>query len=393
MHLVSLKIAALAIALPLMCSWTDTAQSETPFDSIDRFTQKAVDDGKVAGGCLLVYHGGKVVHQVAFGYADRESHRPFEIDTPVVIASISKPILSTLLHHLVDQDKLDLDAPIAEYLPEFSSCRLESGALLDRSPTTTELITHTSGIRPDEAADGRVWYQSWTADQSLEYVVKRIADDFPFKHQPGEKFAYSGIGTEVAARVGEVVTERTRNEMLQEYFCAPLGLTATYYRDRSALESLDVQPATRYYRGAKSGKLFRSNERPVPEANRYSSSGGSIISSAPDLLTWLLMIRNGGRHDGGTYLSKESHTHFVTEHEIGYAAKGGMFIRRRDDFGNPARYSHTGSSGTNVWIDFEQDTIGIMLTQTRGSDIREFRKELERRVTESVAMLDAVPID
>jgi hypothetical protein len=61
-------------------------------------------------------------------------------------------------------------------------------------------------------------------------------------------------------------------------------------------------------------------------------------------------------------------------------SKCGLFIRKKDQDGKVLVVGHSGSSGTNCWIDFENDIIGIMLTQTRGDDIRDFRVSLERQI-------------
>ncbi|WP_149499363.1 serine hydrolase domain-containing protein [Roseiconus lacunae] len=379
-------IGAVNLCLASLC----VAETPPAFESVSAYLDQSVDDGVVAGGSLMVFHQGEIVYQTGFGYADIETKRPYLVDTPAVVASVSKPILGTLLHRLADQKIVELDAPIDRYIEEFKDCQLETGEPIKRAPTLTELLTHTSGLRNDEAPGGRVWYQPWATNQPLEFVVRRIATEFPFKRQPGTKLSYSGIGTEVAARVGEIVTDQPRNEMLLTHLCEPLGMTQTFYRDVVAVEKLKAPMPTRYYIGSKSGTLLVSRERLVPDKNRYSSSGGTIISTASDLLTWLLMIRNDGMHDGEEYLSDAICRRLLTEHEVGFAAKGGLFVRQRDESGKPTLFSHTGSSGTNVWFDVPSDTIGIMLTQTRGSDIRPFRIELQKRVTEAVAELNLV---
>jgi CubicO group peptidase (beta-lactamase class C family) len=157
----------------------------------------------------------------------------------------------------------------------------------------------------------------------------------------------------------------------------------TYYRDAERLKQGTPMP-TRYYRG-RNGRLLVSSKRTPPPPNTYSSSGGSIVSTAPDLLHWLLMIRNRGIHEGRPYLSPETIRRMLTGHSIGSNAQGGFFIRRKGPGGQPATIGHTGSSGTNCWIDFETDTIGVMLTQTRGKDIKPFRIELEKKIARSVS--------
>ena len=334
----------------------------------------------MAGGTLLVHHKGETVFHEGFGYADIKSKKPFPSDAPVVIASISKPVVGTTLYRLMELGKLDVADPVAKHLPKMKKATLESGEPLVRSPTITELLTHTAGLRFDSAPKGRIWFQDWVRDQTLEYVVDRVITEFPSKAQPGTKFAYSGIGTDIAARIGEISTGLPRNEMLTTYLSKPLEMEHTFFRDSVGIDRLDREMPTRYRIDKKSGEFTIYKGRDIAPKNRYSSSGGTVVSTAPDLLRWLQMIRNGGRHNDEVYLSEKNISAMLTKHKIGPNARGGLFVREEDAGGKPTRYGHTGSSGTNIWIDLEHDVIGIMLTQTSGRDIKAFRIELEKRV-------------
>jgi CubicO group peptidase (beta-lactamase class C family) len=106
------------------------------------------------------------------------------------------------------------------------------------------------------------------------------------------------------------------------------------------------------------------------------------MSTAPDLARWLMMIRNQGQDENGEpFLKAETVAEMLAPFPRSRNARCGLFIRKKDDKGKPLVVGHTGSSGTNCWIDFENDIIGIMLTQTRGKDIKAFRIELENRVS------------
>jgi len=280
--------SGLLLIFSLFIAGNSSAQ-EKPyrFSEVQTFLKKSVENGTVAGGSAMVLVEGKIAFQTGFGYADIKSKTPFEINTPVIVASISKPILGTAIHKFSESGKLDLKAPITNYLPEFKGATLESGAPISRAPTMVELLTHSSGLRNDEAPKGRIWYQDWTHNQPLKMVISKVAEDFPFKAQPGEKYAYSGIGTDVAARIASVTSESPRNDFLVENVCKPLGMNQTYYRDRERISKLDMP--SRYRRNEDTGALYSWNRRSAPEPYRYSSSGGSIISTAPDLAKWLLM--------------------------------------------------------------------------------------------------------
>ena len=371
------------LRLALFTLVTPTLAAANPdFSSLDAFLKKAVENETVAGGSVLILHKGKIVHQTGFGYADLESKTPFPTDAPVIIASISKPILATAAFRLAEQQKLDLTAPVSTYLEEFKSPKLESGEPLNAPPTTGQLFAHTSGMRYDEAPGGRPWSRTWVKGKPLKSVVDRFAKEFPFKAQPGTQYAYSGIGTDVAARVLEVVSGEPRNTLLLHEVAQPLGMTSTFYFDADSLKQVGPMPS-RYFHD-KEGHLTLLPKRFTPPPHTYSPSGGSIISTAPDLARWLLMIRNKGRHDGKAFLSAETLSLMLTPFPGSKNAHGGLFVRRKDANGEGFRFGHTGSSGTNCWIDFKNDIIGIILTQTTDQDSSEFRLESEKLVTEII---------
>jgi len=359
-----------------------SAQEKVPapdFRGVDQFIDKAVDAEKVAGGCVLVLHRGKVVYQRGFGYADIATEKPFTIGTPAIVASISKPMLGTAAFRLQEQGRLDLSASITNQLPAFAASKLESGERIPRGPTCIELFTHTGGLRGDSAPGGRPWFATWIRGKTLEQAVDRFAAEVPFKAAPGSRYAYSGIGTDIAARVLEVATDKPRNYLFVETLAKPLGMTNTWYRDATAIERLPPMPTR--YRVDKARGLVVYKGRPVAETDTYSSSGGTVVSTAPDLSRWLLMIRNKGQHEGRAFLKPETVATMLSAGPRGNNARGGFFRRRTDQQGRALVIGHTGSSGTNCWIDFEKDVIGIMLTQTAGRDIRAFRIDLEKRIS------------
>jgi CubicO group peptidase (beta-lactamase class C family) len=349
---------------------------------VKKFLRDAVAKETVAGGSLLLLHHGKVIFGEGFGFADIETKRPFRLDTPVVVASISKPLMGTAAFRLAERGKVNLQEPVSRYLPEFKTPSLESGKSLERAPTMAELFTHSAGLRADDSPGGRPWFSSWIAGKSLEEAVGRFAKELPFKSPPGTRYAYSGVGTDIAARVLEVVSEKARNELFLAEVAKPLGMKRTTFRDARGLEMIGAMPS-RYYR-AKDGGLLKSRGKKVPPTNTYSSSGGTIISTSPDLARWLQMFRNEGRHEDGEFLAPGTVARMLSGQTKSRNAKGGLFIRKKNEAGKVLVWGHTGSSGTNCWIDGENDLIGIMLTQTRGRDIKPFRIQLEKLVTECV---------
>lgn len=374
---------AQSIATALLILISSAAQAARPdFTPLSAFLDESVAAGRVAGGSLLVLQFGEVIFESGFGYADIESGTAFRKDSPVVLASISKPLLGTAIFHLAEAGKLDVAAPISVYLPEFGGIKLESGEAAHRAPSLRELLSHTGGTRADEAKLGRPWYASWTYGMPLAEVVARYAREFPLRAEPGTRFAYSGIGTDIASRVAEIGAKKLRNDLLIDEVAAPLGMSDTAYRHSGHVSPL---MPTRYYIDDKTGELRVSKPRPLPAENTYSSSGGNIVSTARDVARWLLMIRNRGMHEGEPYLSEATVYEMLTPATKSRNTWCGLFVREKAENGRPSIVGHSGSSGTDCWIDFENDVIAVLLTQTKGSDIKEFRLGVEERVTEVLA--------
>ncbi|WP_044250288.1 serine hydrolase domain-containing protein [Rhodopirellula sp. SWK7] len=357
------------------------AAAAQDFSPVQRFLDDAVNEGKVAGGCVLLLHRGEVVFGEGFGFADLETQTPFRLETPVVIASISKPLLGTAAFRIAEHGDVNLSAPISIYLPEFANALLESGSPVGRAPSMIELFGHTSGMRA-EGPGGRPWFASWTKGITLEDVVKRYARDYPLKTRPGKRYAYSGIGIDVAARVLEVVANTSRQNMLVTQVAKPLGMKHTFYRDTDSVKLVGPMP-TRYQR-RDDGTLVLRRKYPVPPVDDYSSSGGSVISTAADLANWLMMFRNNGMHHGERFLESETVEEMLVRVPNSSNSRCGFFVRKKGTNGTATVIGHTGSSGTNCWVNFKEDLVAVTLTQTSGN-VKQFRIELEKCINQCIA--------
>ncbi|VDK66946.1 unnamed protein product [Onchocerca ochengi] len=145
-HSLALPISITGIALGLS---TDRQSFDTPkyFEQKEKAAaivkQFMVRNG-VPGLSVGVSHNGRCVWEQGFGYADVEQLVPCKSDTVMRIASISKSVTAALAARLVQSGKLDLDAPIQDYVPDFPKKKYNEK---DVTITTRQLLSHTSGIR------------------------------------------------------------------------------------------------------------------------------------------------------------------------------------------------------------------------------------------------------
>src|SRR5437868_8864241 len=86
--------------------------------------QGYVDRGELPGAVLLIARGDKIAYLQAIGYQDREKKTPMKIDAIFRLASMTKPIVSVAAMMLVEEGKLDLLAPVSQYLPELKDLQV-----------------------------------------------------------------------------------------------------------------------------------------------------------------------------------------------------------------------------------------------------------------------------
>ena len=102
---------------------------------VDRFMQEQVAGGKIAGGVVAVVHEGQLGLFQAYGQQELKPAKPMQIDSIFRIYSMSKAITTAAALRLYDEGKLDLEAPVAKYIPEFQNIQVATAEGLRAPPT------------------------------------------------------------------------------------------------------------------------------------------------------------------------------------------------------------------------------------------------------------------
>lgn len=366
--------ACAAGALP-QGDWVAHGYSEDARSGLRRFLRESVERGEVPGGSLLIVHKGEAILQEGFGWADIRKRRPFSPDLPCSIASLSKPVIATLVVKLASERVLDLDAGVDRYLPEAKGAKLRGGGIVPRAPTLRECLKHVAGFTPDKGAGGRPWLRLKGQGLTLREVVQREIQG-GFYYPPGKRFAYSGIGYDVLGRIAEVATGQDLDAALQEHLCKPLGLKHTTYCPDEQVRAA----VPRFYWQWRSDGGFRVQVRnpPIPRGE-YRAVGGAIVSTPEDMAKFLLLHRNRGVHDGVQVVPEALLREMHTRRRPGSYYGLGFMLGPERDKGLAAYVLHTGSSGTMFWLDFEHDLIGVFFTQchrSRGRAMPESQKRI-----------------
>src|SRR5271155_236863 len=217
--------AAFAQSLPMARHPEDAGFSSKRLEIARGVFQADVDAKRLPGAVLLIARNGKIVSYDPVGYQDRASQTPMKKDSIFRIASMSKPITTVAAMILAEENKLDVGAPVAQYLPEFKDVKVGAeGAAPKRPMTVQDLMRHTSGLTYGLFGNSEVDQLYLKANifgaKSLADMVKTIAS-LPLLHQPGEFWEYS-VSTDVLGRVVEVASGMDLDSFIQERIAGPL---------------------------------------------------------------------------------------------------------------------------------------------------------------------------
>jgi len=273
----------------------------------------------IPGFSVAVAIDGKIVYSEGFGYADLEQRVPAWPTTKFRIGSVSKSLTSAALMKLVEEGKLDLDAPVQKYVPSFP----DKGALI----APRMLAGHLAGIR--HYKDDEFYIQKHYATV-LEGLA--IFENDPLVSPPGTKFNYSSYGFNLLSAVIEKACAESFLSCMQDLVFTSLGLRSTVPDQPAEL----IEQRSRFYEREKSAPLHNATY----VDNSYKWAGGGFLSSAEDLVRFGSALLQPG------YLRKESLALLFTSQktksgeETGYGI--GWFVGKSKS--GQRIYQHSGGS-------------------------------------------------
>jgi methyl acetate hydrolase len=289
-------------------------------DAIDKVLRQAVERGDVPGVVVAVTDRERTIYEGAFGERGLGNGVPMTTDTVFYLASMTKPITATCAMQLVEQGKLELDAPISKYVPETKQ-KLQvlegwddKGKPKLRPPkreiTLRDLNTHSSGFV----------YNLWDADFDRYMKETKLpgldsgkeeAWYPPLMFDPGARWEY-GISIDWIGRLVQVVSGKSLGTYMQDHVFAPLGMTSTGY---AISPDMETRRATSHQRDA-AGKLaatdWKSKQDPPVE-----NGGGGLYSTTGDYQRFMRMILNKGKGDDGVQLLKAATVEEMTRNNMG----------------------------------------------------------------------------
>jgi CubicO group peptidase (beta-lactamase class C family) len=279
-----------------------SATNETDgFERIDAYLQEQMKEQAVAGLAYAIVQGNEIVQSNAFGKAD--IGEKLTTQTPMRLASISKSFTSLAIMQLVNRGKVDLDAPVKQYIPSFQLKDKDAS----RQITVRHLLNQTSGI-PSEVVIGKD-----LLNKSLEETV-RLLKKVDLIHPVGSKFEYSNLNYVSLGLVVENVTGKPLSDYIQSEILTPLEMNNSFTSITEAKKYGLSKGYTSWF-----GFLFPTNTVMSNLPNFLAS--GYMVSSAEDMGKYLLMYMNNGTLEGKTLLSEKGVQTLQTP-----ASKAEMFL-------------------------------------------------------------------
>ena len=321
--------------------------SSERLDRIDGVVKAAIERGDLPGAVVLIVHRDQVIFRRAYGL---RSKKPDEVamteDTVFDLASLTKPLATaTSLMILVEQGKVRVSDPVAQYLPAFAAKGKDK-------ITIEQLLLHTSGLIADNAVadykDGR------------EKALQRICDLEPTQ-PPGSKFVYSDLNYIILGEVVEKVSGKPLDEFAKAKIYTPLGMKATGYKPDDDLKKRCAPTEQR------EGHWMIGE---VHDPRSYLLGGvaghAGLFSTADDLAIYARMLLHEGSLNGKLILSPLTVRLMTTPRDVpngqrtyGWDARTSYSSNRGELFKG---FGHTGFTGTSLWIDPASETAVIFLS-------------------------------
>ena len=366
------KVSSLVAGDPVALGF-DPAKLQAAADGL----KADVAAGKIAGAYLLVGRHGKVAFQEGFGTQGPGQTAVPNAESIFRVFSMTKPIVSVTAMTLVEEGKLDLDAPVSKYLPEYANLVVWQPDGTTRPATrpmlVRNLMSHTSGLIYGFIQPTTPISQAWAKggenrdDVPVREYAKILAK-LPLRSEPGTAWYYSH-STDILGAVVEVAGGKPLDILVRERVTGPLGMTDTGFWQPAASRARFAEPLKAdplYYDYAKKPVLF--------------SGGGGISSTAEDYLRFVLMLEGNGTYKGVRILKAQTLALMRQDQTTPEIRKAGLFfpgpgmgfglgfsLVNDDKVQRPGAgaFSWWGIAGTEFWVDPKNDLFMVFMVQSR----------------------------
>ncbi len=359
-------------------------KEQSNMNQIDSLMQLAVSDHVFPGAVLLVSRNGSIILHNAYGFADLFSRRTMTTETIFDLASLTKPLATTLaVMILIQKGDIRLEQELGEILPAFKEGKKSAITIM-------HLLRHNSGL-----ADYRPYYKDieHSPAEKRKLALRNLLVIEPLIHPVGKKVVYSDLGFMILEWLVEHVSGKRLDRFVSEMIYEPLELDNLFYVDLNAKLPRGVFAATEQCPWRKillDGQVHDENAYVVGGVQGHAGLFGTAAAVHRLLITLL-----------SAYHGNSPENRFQTELVR-------LFFRRLPDtdkvlgFDTPAlknsssgsyfstnSVGHLGFTGTSFWMDLDRRIVVILLTNrvhpTRDNmAIKSFRPKLHDAVMKSL---------
>lgn len=239
----------------------------------------------IPGAAVAVVEGGKITYAAGFGSKHPYYNEPMKPTTLFRIGSVTKTLTAIGLLQLVDQELVNINSPITDYIPDFSFSHDPNWA---PSITVRNLLTHTSAIADCFTIDT----PGFKDDDALSRYFSGPYNESPYAYimaPPGRMFNYTNPGYMLAGWVIESVSGISYRQYIQENILTPLGMSRTFFLPEQVLTDGDFAYGSTAH--------WETGEPFVVEPNSYDNGwarpAGLAFSNVLDLAEVIKFLRAG----------------------------------------------------------------------------------------------------
>lgn len=385
---------------------------------LSAWMRRYVDAGRLPYLTVLVARRGEIAFLDACGSGDPENGAPTPpVDHIARYYSMTKPVTTVAAMTLLEEGLLQLDDPVSKFIPEFAETQVYvSGPYADmqtepqRSPVTVRhLMTHTAGLTYglfDPGPVGEAYRKrpvNFGAARGTLAEMAVAAASVPLCFQPGTKWTYS-VATDVLGRVVEVVAGKPLDQVFAERILGPLGMADTSF----GVPAEKAERMVACYEKTASVLLKRTDgggdSRFAGKPSLFSGGGG-LVSTVPDYLRFVEMLRRGGALGGVRILGRKTVDLMMSNHlpgdiasmgvatfsempmvGMGFGLGGSILLdpARAQVLGSAGEFAWGGLASTGFWIDRAEGICTLLITQLVPSSSWPIRREMRNLVYQAL---------
>lgn len=355
------------------------------FSKIDSLINLGISQEAYPGAQVLIAKKGEIIYKKNAGYQTYENKTAINDSSIYDLASLTKVMATTLaVMKLYDEKKFSLDDRLSDYLPFLKRTN-------KKKTTIREVLSHCGrlkaylpiwvhALKTAEQDSTLFTYEGEDTDEYFQltdslYVHKKYREDI-FKQisdsplNEKHKYVYSDLGFILLGELVEVLSGQTLDVYLEENFYEPLNLTHTDFRPKETQDIKNIVPTIEAvdFRNSQ----IRGNVHDETAALLGGVAGhAGLFSTSEDLFVICQMLLNKGEYNGKRYIDSTTVDLFTKTHFEKHNNRRGLgfdkpLLRSKSShtsqYASKSSYGHSGFTGTYLWIDPENETILIFLS-------------------------------